>query len=167
MTLIICAENQHSLCAWPVRRTFAYVTRAATAVCQAHCVNNVWHYLLVESEYWFPSCRKLAVFAVAAYWHGIQLGYYVTFALMLFFVYAQKGFVNFTASMRMPSVAPLWALVDWYATRNMYSHLHVSFRLQTVDDMLAVWGSFYYIGLVLWTAFFVLSFCQIHRQKVH
>lgn len=113
-------------------------------------------------------CRKLAVFATAAYWHGIQPGYYVTFGLLLFFVYAQKGFVNCTAPLRLPSVTPLWVVVDWCVTGNMYSHLHIPFRLQTVDAMLAVWGSFHYIGLIVWTAFFVLWLCQIIcRQKVH
>ena len=106
------------------------------------------------------------MFVVAAYWHGIHFGYYLTFGLLLFFVYAQKGFVNCTAPLRLPSVAPLWVIADWLATGNMYSQLHVPFRMQTADAMLTVWGSFYYIGLITWTVFFLLWLYQNRRQKV-
>lgn len=100
--------------------------------------------------------RKLAVFAVAAFWHGLHVGYYVAGSAILFFVIAQDGFVAATVPLRTQHVKAVWAFVDWCVTWNMYSYLQLPFRLLTLDAMLTVWGSIYYIGHIICAVFCIL-----------
>lgn len=101
-------------------------------------------------------CRKLAVFVIAAFWHGLHMGYYVAAGLILLFAIAQDGFVAATAPLRAQSLKAFWAFVDWCVTWNMYSYLQIPFRLLTLDAMLTVWGSIYYIGHILSVVFCIL-----------
>lgn len=96
------------------------------------------------------------MFAVAAFWHGLHLGYYVAGGVMLFFLIAQEGFVTVTAPLRTESVKALWAFIDWCVTWNMYSYLQVPFRLLTLDAMLTAWGSVYFIGHIACALFCIL-----------
>lgn len=111
-------------------------------------------------------CRKLAVFVVAAFWHGLHTGYYVAGGLMLIFMIAQDGFVAATAPLRAQSLKAVWAFVDWFVTWNMYSYLQVPFRLLTLDAILAAWGSIYYIGHII-SAVFCIVYTYFRLQTAN
>ena len=104
--------------------------------------------------------RRAAVFVASAYWHGLHIGYYFAFLMMLFCIVAQEGFVKVTQPLRDRSQSSVWLVyfwnfLDWNISWRIYDYDQAPFRLLEWNDTFKVWSSLYYVGHIL-SAIFII-----------
>ncbi|KAI6649813.1 Lysophospholipid acyltransferase 7-like [Oopsacas minuta] len=108
-------------------------------------VQSFFYYYIYKS---FPNRTfgRLVTFALSAYWHGLNLGYYIAFFMFMFCITAQYCFIRFTQPLRVKGTEKVWLVLDFLCAWRAYEYNGFAFLLLTPEKIFRAWASVYYIG---------------------
>lgn len=128
-------------------------------------VQFFFYYYIYKS---FPNKTfgRFATFGLSAYWHGLNLGYYLAFFMFMLFITAQYSFIRFTAPLRVKGTEKLWTVIDFLCCWRAYEFNGFAFLLLTPEKIFRSWASVYYIGHIVAGVWILIGALQLLFELV-
>ena len=109
---------------------------------------------------------RFATFGLSAYWHGLNLGYYMAFFMFMLCITAQYSFIRFTHPLRVKGTEKLWVVIDFLCCWRAYEFNGFAFLLLTPEKIFRSWASVYYIGHIIAGAWISIGALQLLFELV-
>jgi len=100
-----------------------------------------------------PSGKTLGVFVLSALWHGFYIGYYLTFVLAAFMVYAGRGIRRKIRPLFQmnKSTQMLYSVLTWVGTLTAINYSAVSFDFLDFGRSIEFYKQWYFIPHIIVT----------------
>ena len=118
-------------------------------------------YYYIYKSFTNRTFARFVTFGLSAYWHGLNLGYYIAFFLFMMHITAQYSFIKFTAPLRVKGTEKLWNVIDFLCCWRAYEFNGLAFLLLTPEKIARAWGSVYYIGHIIAGTWILIGALQL------